>query len=111
MADDISAACKTLEIEQDQIVKNRYEGDILVLLVDYGIGGIKKYRLSPADLAEAKADDDDSVLLSVPAVVDLGFDDLNYRELQELAKDQGIQANQSSDNLRAALENLLDEEE
>ena len=42
-------------------------------------------------------------MLPVPAVIDL-----NYRELQELAKEYGIPANQSGDELRDAL--ALDEE-
>ena len=84
------------------------EGAAIRALVDYGIGGIKVHYIPVADLAVPKPPPAPEELIPVPAVIDLGFDDMSYRELQELARSQGIAANQRKDDLIAA---LADEEE
>ena len=53
---DLKRACDHLGADEEQVVKHRREGDELVLLVDYGIGGIKKYRVPIADLPEPEPD-------------------------------------------------------
>ena len=47
---DLTRACDHLDIGEEQVVKHRYEGITLVLLVNYGIGGVKKYRIPLAEL-------------------------------------------------------------
>jgi hypothetical protein len=53
--DLILAACKRLEVEPEQIAGHALIGEELVILVNYGIGGIKKYRISTGDLLPAEA--------------------------------------------------------
>lgn len=73
-------------------------GAVIRVLVNYGIGGIKVLYVPVDDLAE----DDDSTIATF---------DLDYRELQALAKEQDIPANQSKDALIAALWPSYEEEE
>lgn len=49
---DLNRACDQLGAGVEQVVKHRYEEGALVLLINYGIKGIKKYRVPVADLAE-----------------------------------------------------------
>lgn len=49
---DLKRAAALFEAGEEQVVKHRYEGDSLVLLIDYGIKGTKKYRVPLSDLVE-----------------------------------------------------------
>lgn len=53
MEELINAACDRLRAAPEQIVGSAVVKDELVVLVDYGIGGIKKYRIPLADLRAA----------------------------------------------------------
>ena len=72
------------------------EGAVIRSLIDYGNQGIKVLYL---DIAELEGSTSTTATF-----------DLDYRELQALAKEQGIPANQSRDDLYAALF-VADEEE
>ena len=105
---NISQLAKHFNVKNGAIVRYREvdEGATIRALVDYGIGGIKVHYVPISELdgpieVEPVISEE---LLPVPAVIDL-----NYRELQDLAKEHGIPANQSGDDLRDAL--ALDEEE
>ena len=90
-----------LGVDGESVINPRIEGADYVLLVDYGIAGCKKYRIPLSKLEEPAKELPEPIreeLLPVPAAIDL-----NYRELQELAKEQGIPANQKADELRLAL--------
>lgn len=50
MSQTIAKVAAYLNVPPAQIVEVRAEDNLLVVLVDYGIGGIKKFRLSPAVL-------------------------------------------------------------
>lgn len=77
-------------VEPEAIVRYAEVGEgVYRVLVNYGIGGIKVLYVNDVDLEESN---------SQTATYDLG-----YRELQALAKEQGIPANQSKDDLIAAL--------
>lgn len=102
MTDYLDRAIEYLGVDKGSVIKHRVQGDDYIVIVDKGIKGCPKYRIPLSQLQEPEAPPDD--LLPVPAAVDL-----SYRDLQSLARESGIAANQSGDELRAAL--LLDEEE
>ena len=91
MTDYLLNACEYLGVDAGSVLSHKQYEDEIVLIVDKGIEGCPKYRV-PLSLLEAPP-------LPVP-----GAYDLSYRELQAAAKDAGIPANQSADELRAALE-------
>jgi hypothetical protein len=103
MTEYLDRAKEYLGVDGESVINPRIEGADYVLIVDYGIAGSKKYRIPLSKLEGQPAYVQDEELLPVPAVIDL-----NYRELQELAKEIGIPANQKADDLRLA---LFDEEE
>lgn len=51
MPDYLTAACRRLGIEADQVLVHRIEAEVLVLVADLGIAGGKKYRFPIAQLA------------------------------------------------------------
>ena len=106
MTNYLERACQYLGVEVGSVINPRIQGDDYVLIVDYGIAGGKKYYLP---LSELDAIPDTP--LPVPAAVDLGNHELSYRELQAIAKEEGIPANQTADELRAALWSYLDDED
>jgi hypothetical protein len=93
---------KYFEVKPAAVVRFREvdEGATLRALVDYGIGGIKVHYVPIEEFTPPKPKPEPDLL---PAI------DLNYRDLQERAKDAGIPANQKADDLRFALS--LEEEE
>jgi hypothetical protein len=101
MTDYLKNACEHLGVDRGDVINPRIEGDDYVLIVNKGIAGSPKYRIPLCQL------EDDP--LPVPAAYDLGLDDLSYRELQAMAQESGIPANQSKADLLIALES--DEEE
>ncbi len=102
MTDYLDRACEYLGVDKGSVINPRIQGDDYVLIVDKGIAGSPKYYIPLSKLDALNVAE--NVSLPVPAATDL-----NYRELQELAKESGIPANQKADDLRAAL--VLDEEE
>jgi len=98
----IEQLAKHYGVEPDAIVRYREVdgGAAYRVLVNYGIGGIKVYHLLADDLDTEG---------------DLGIYDLPYRELQALAQEYGVKANQKHDALVAELEAIFeiagDEEE
>lgn len=85
-------------VEPEAIVRYaEVDEGVYRVLVNYGIGGIKVLYVNDVDLEEAN---------SKTATYDL-----DYRELQALAKQQGIPANQKYDDLYAALFDVEGEEE
>ena len=103
MTDYLDRAVEYLGVDKGSVIKHRVQGDDYIVIVDKGIAGCPKYYIPLSQLQEPEASPDE--LLPVPAAVDL-----NYRDLQELAKETGIPANQSADDLRAALLEIDEEE-
>ena len=103
MTDYLDRAVEYLGVDKGSVIKHRVQGDDYIVIVDKGIAGCPKYYIPLSQLQEPEAPPDE--LLPVPAAVDL-----NYRDLQELAKETGIPANQSADDLRAALLEIDEEE-
>lgn len=114
-----------LDDEEADIVKHRQEGDEIVFLVNKGIAGVKKYRVPLSELTEKQPElppVDEAFLpvespddgLPVPAAFDLNsLDDMDYRQLQALAKERDIPANITREGLISALElaHIFEEEE
>ena len=92
---------KHFEVKPEAVVKFREEdeGATIYTLINYGIGGIKVFRVPIEDFTPPKPEP-----VSLPVAYDLNGDDLSYKELQSLAKEAGIPANQRGAELRAALE-------
>lgn len=100
MSDYLTLAAQHLGVDVDDVMKFRLAGDDAVVVVDYGIAGGKKYILPLSSLQPAL---DDSTTTTF---------DLDYRDLQALAKEQGINARQTKEALIEALWPLdIDEEE
>lgn len=109
MIDYLDRACKHLGVDKGSVLAHGPSADDhYVVVMDYGIKGCPKYRVPLSQLDEPEVLPEPEPL-PAPAAVDLGFDDLDYRQLQELAKVSGIPANQKAADLRAAL--WSDEEE
>jgi hypothetical protein len=105
MTDYLDLACEHLGVDRGSVIKHRVQGDDYIVIVDNGIAGCPKYYIPLSQLQEPQEPEaPPDEMLPVPVAVDL-----NYRDLQELAKELGIPANQSAGDLRAAL--LLYEEE
>jgi hypothetical protein len=102
--DYLNRACKHLGVDPGSAINPRVEGDEFVVIIDRGIAGCPKYRIPLSELTGADVVDVDEVDY-------LGVYDHSYRELQEMAKDLGIPANQGRDDLIAALWPATDEEE
>ena len=99
MTDYLEFACEYHGVDKGKVIKHRQQvgpdgGDAYSVIVDYGIMGCKKYYVPLSELDELAQLSD----LPVPAAIDL-----NYRELQDLAKEQGIPANQKHIDLVNAL--------
>jgi hypothetical protein len=94
MDEYLERACKYLDVDVGNVINPRVEGDNYVLIVDKGIAGSPKYYipLSKLDKPQPK-----KLLTANEGVA------LSYRELQAVAIEQGIPANQSADALRIAL--------
>jgi hypothetical protein len=83
-------------VDVAQVVDARAVGNEVVVLIDYGIGGIKKYRLpldwlQPAPGPAAEVTPEPEPAATPPD--DYGeqeFEALTVAELQELAKERGI---------------------
>ena len=103
MTDYLDRAVEYLGVDKGSVIKHRVQGDDYIVIVDKGIAGCPKYYIPLSQLQEPEAPPDE--LLPVPAAVDL-----SYRDLQDLAKETGIPANQSADDLRAALLEIDEEE-
>ena len=98
MNDYLNLAAKHLGVEVDDIIASKVYDDHIAVVVDKGIAGCPKYLIPLSDLESADASD-------------LGIYELTYRELQALAKELGINARQSREDLIAALWPEGDEEE
>ncbi len=95
MTDYLERACEYLGVDRDDVVKYRAEGTDYIMIVDEGIAGTRKYRV-PLSLLDG--------LSPKPATNKPAPEKhLTYRELQELAKESGIPANQSKFALYEAL--------
>jgi len=117
MTDYLKLACLHLGVEEGSVLASSLNAELeqYIIVVDNGIKGCPKYRIplskldaldEPAEVVELELPIDDD-LLPVPAAIDLGGDyELSYRDLQALAKDAGIPANQSAEDLRDQLEEL-----
>ena len=114
MTDYLELACIYHGVDKGKVIKHRAQigpsgSDDYSIIVDNGILGCPKYYvpISLLDELEAQPEASPEVMLPVPAAIDL-----NYRELQDLAKELGIPANQKAEDLRVALLDWsLDEEE
>lgn len=76
MADDLDYLVETFEVKAGQVVKHRREDGELVALINYGVGGIKKYRLPLADVEAFSVRDDPNRM--------------TVKELQQMARDAGV---------------------
>ena len=116
MSNNLDLALDYLGVDRGQCLVLRETVNEVVVVVDYGIAGGKKYiiPLSELHVLEDKPLPLLDEILPVPAVIDLG--DMDYRQLQALAKEREIPANQSRDDLiealdRQAYDEAWDEEE
>lgn len=95
-------------VDVEAVVKWRLvDGDANVRsLINYGGGGIKVF-IEPIE----NFDKPKEVESPIPAAINL--DDMDYRQLQALAKERGIAANQSKEELVSELDiaYAFDEEE
>lgn len=89
---------KYLDANTDDFMAWRIVADQVVVVVDRGIAGGKKYFLPLSDL--------DALAEPRPAD-DLGIYGLPYRELQAIAKEFGVQANQKQADIIAELETIF----
>lgn len=117
MADYLDLALKYLGVKKDECLVLRESEDEVIVVVDKGIAGCPKYVIPRSKLVEVdvplpfteepipepepepeepESEDDYDEL-------DLETDDIGYRVLQQMAKEQGIPANQSRDDLVIAL--------
>lgn len=97
--DYLIRACEFLEISKSEVLAHKiYESEI-VLIIDKGIAGAPKVAIPLSALEQAPEEAAASPL-----------EDLNYRELQALAKESGISASQRKADLIEALEALEEEE-
>lgn len=98
---DKSQVAEYFEVDSDAVVKVREEdeGATICALIDYGIGGIKKYRIPVESFAPPKP-----ATVSLPVAYDMNERTMSYRELQDEARAHGIPANWSAAAIRAALE-------
>ena len=111
MINYLDLACEYHGVDKGRVIKHRAQvgpdgSDDYSIIVDNGKLGCPKYYVPISLLdelaAQVKAPPVVDESLPVPAAVDL-----NYRELQDLAKELGIPANQKADELRVALESWL----
>ena len=107
MTNYLDRACEHLGVDRGSVIKHRVQGDDYIVIVDNGIKGCPKYYVPLSQLQEPEAPIPIVIhnTLPVPAAVDL-----SYRDLQEIAKESGIPANQSADDLRSALLEIDEEE-
>lgn len=114
MTDYLELACIYHGVDKGKVIKHRAQigpsgSEDYSIIVDNGILGCPKYYVPISLLDELEAQPEAGqieVMLPVPAAIDL-----NYRELQALAKEAGIPANQSADELNIALAEWSEEEE
>jgi hypothetical protein len=101
MTDYLDLACKYHGVDKGRVIKHRAQigpsgSDDYSIIVDNGILGCPKYYVPISEL-DALEIAEPLEGLRPPA------NEVSYRELQELAKEQGILANQKAEDLRAAL--------
>ncbi len=99
MTDYLERACEYLGVDKGDVVKHRAEGADYIVIVDKGIAGTPKYRVPLSQLASLEIAEQDTM----PEVAILN---MSYRELQELAKELGLPANQKADDLILAIDAL-----
>lgn len=59
MSDYLERACEHLNIDANSVLKSRHEDDEIVIIADYGIGGVKKHRV-PTSLLHPPAPEPES---------------------------------------------------
>lgn len=101
MSDNLRLALqKTGVVKGDVLDFKEYE-DRIVFVVVQG----HKYIVPLAQLTEPEPEPEPPLFEPEPDPADEpALDDMGYRDLQSLAREYGIPANQSADSLRAALE-------
>ena len=77
MANELEKACLILDVDSALVVKHEARGADYVILVNYGIGGIKKYSVP---IIELQYDDEPK-----------GLDDFSVVELRVMAADLGLE--------------------
>lgn len=105
MTDNLDRALSIIGAGREQVLKHRQQGDDYIVILDLGIKGSPKHVIPLSQLPEQES-------MPIPAAVDLGG--YGYRDLQALAKEYDIPANQKAEDLQVALEALFygaDEEE
>ena len=116
MTNYLDLACEYHGVDKGRVIKHRAQvgpdgSDDYSIIVDNGKLGCPKYYVPISLLDELAAQVKAPLVaepLPVPAAVEFVYGtDLNYRELQDLAKELGIPANQKADELRVALESWL----
>ena len=113
MTDYLDRAIEHLGADKGSVINPRIEGNDYVLIVDEGIGGCKKYYIPLSELAEpepvlAEPEIPEDIQESPPVSADPELENLTYRALQAMAKEEGISANQGREALEDALYDALD---
>lgn len=110
----LDLALEYLGVDKGSCLVLRETEDEVIVVVDKGIAGCPKYKIPLSELTVMK-----DVPLPIPEpVIDVDIsesprfsdiENMDYRQLQELAKERSIPANQTRDDLITALSS--DEEE
>ncbi len=113
MTEYLDRAIEYLGIDKGDVIKSRVQGDDYIVIADLGIKGCPKYYIPLSELAEpelvlAEPEIPDEVEESPPVSADPELENLTYRALQAMAKDNGISANQGREALEDALYDALD---
>lgn len=112
MTEYLERACEHLGIDKGDVIKHRVQGDEYIVIADLGIAGCPKYHIPLSELAEPEPileePEPDPEPLPGTIAAHLELDNLTYRALQSMAKEEGISANQGRDALEDALYDALD---
>jgi hypothetical protein len=117
MTDNKQLALEYLGLKPEQVLKYREVGEEIIVVADLGIAGCPKYHIpqsklvahdAPLPFTDFVEEEEEEEIEEYPDI-DLEIDEMGYRELQAMAKEQGIQANQSRETLLQELGLMEDE--
>jgi hypothetical protein len=126
MSNNLDLALVYLGVDRGQCLVLRETADEVVVVVDNGIAGCPKYiiplsKLHTLEKVQLPLAEPEPEPVMEPEIVeksifDIDYETMDYRQLQALAKERDIPANQSREDLISALDsanydNAWDEEE